>query len=190
MRQDPAWATAVAPAMMWHRDEFYRDVMYCVVKWLCIVVNIVDCHQLCQNLNCHSMFCSYLCLYILYHLFWRLPIREGSQNMAYIKKIQYIPRLTEKCMVLYSSVNQGYNGHVAAPQGGQYIHRFHITDKYTPIFLGTNEHKELYSSVLCSSMISSVNRGIYSIFLSSTAIFIGCNWQMFHSFLKCDAQVI
>jgi hypothetical protein len=43
------------------------------------------------------------------------------------------------------------------------------------IFLGIEEYKELYSSVLYSSMISSINRGIYSVLLGSTIISIGCN---------------
>jgi hypothetical protein len=43
------------------------------------------------------------------------PGRQPKHGLH--KKIQYIPRLTEECMVLYSSVNQEYNGHVAAPQG-------------------------------------------------------------------------
>jgi hypothetical protein len=64
-----------------------------------------------------------------------------------------------------------------------YIHQFYLTDEYIPIFLGTEEYKELYSSVLRSSVISSVNREIYVIFLGFTAVFIGCNQQIFHSFL-------
>jgi hypothetical protein len=39
-----------------------------------------------------------------------------------------------------------------------YIHWFHITNEYILIFLGTREYKELYSSMLHSSVISSVNR--------------------------------
>jgi hypothetical protein len=142
----------VAPATTRHCDEFYRDVMYCVIKWQCIVVNTMDCYRLCRNLNCRSLFCSCMCMYKLYHLFWK-------------------------------------RGHVAAARGGScifiddvsqmnilaYIRRFHITDEYIHIFLGTKEYKELYSSVLRSSVISSVNQGIYSIFLSSIAIFINCN---------------
>jgi hypothetical protein len=60
-----------------------------------------------------------------------------------------------------------------------YIHRFCVTDEYILIFLGTEESKELYSSALCSSVILSVNRGIYIIFISYTDIFIGCNRRFF-----------
>jgi hypothetical protein len=56
-----------------------------------------------------------------------------------------------------------------------YIDRFHITDEYILIFLGTEEYKELYSATLRSLVISSVNRGIYSIFLGFIGIFVGCN---------------
>jgi hypothetical protein len=38
-----------------------------------------------------------------------------------------------------------------------YIRACHVTDKYIRIFLRTKEYKLLYSSVLCSSAISSVN---------------------------------
>jgi hypothetical protein len=53
-----------------------------------------------------------------------------------------------------------------------YIHRFHVTDGHIPIFLNTEEYKELYSSALRSSVISSVNREIYAIFLDYTVIFV------------------
>jgi hypothetical protein len=43
------------------------------------------------------------------------------------------------------------------------------------IFLGTGEYKELYSSALHSSVISSVKRGIYSIFIDFVGIFVNCN---------------
>jgi hypothetical protein len=56
-----------------------------------------------------------------------------------------------------------------------YIHWFHVTDEYIPIFLSTKVYKELYSSVLRSSVISLVNQGIYTIFLGSIAIFLDCN---------------
>jgi hypothetical protein len=49
-------------------------------------------------------------------MFWRLPIHGGSQNMDYIKeKKQYIPRLTEEYMSIYSSV--GIYGHMAGVRG-------------------------------------------------------------------------
>jgi hypothetical protein len=41
-----------------------------------------------------------------------------------------------------------------------YICHFHVTNEDILIFLATEEYKELYSSVLCSSAISLVNRGI------------------------------
>jgi hypothetical protein len=76
----------VAPAMTRRRDEFYHDVMYCVVKRLYIVVDTMDCRRLCRNFNCHSIYCSCMCLYIPWNLFWRLPIWGGNKKRAYIKK--------------------------------------------------------------------------------------------------------
>jgi hypothetical protein len=54
---------------------------------------------------------------LLYDLFWRLPIMGGSQNRDYIKN-QYIPRLTEERMGLYSSINREIYGHVVRAWGG------------------------------------------------------------------------
>jgi hypothetical protein len=65
----------------------------------------------------------------------------------------------------------------------EYIYPLHVTDEYILIFLGTEEYKELYSLALHSMVTSSVNREIYPIFLSSIAIFVGCNRRMFSSFL-------
>jgi hypothetical protein len=77
----------------------------------------------------------------------------------------YVPQLTEE-----------YRGHMAAArEGGQYIYQLHITNEYIFIFFGTEEYKELYSSALRSSVLSTVNQGVYPIFLNSTAIFIGWN---------------
>jgi hypothetical protein len=115
-------------------------------------------------------------LYILCDLFWRLLVRRGSQNRLYIKN-HYIHRLTEERIALCSSVNRGIQwtrGH-GVGQGHMpsifiddveptniraYIHRFHITDEYIIIFLGIDEYKVLYTLALCSSCISSINRGI------------------------------
>jgi hypothetical protein len=56
-----------------------------------------------------------------------------------------------------------------------YIDRLHITDEYILIFLSIEKYKELYSSALRYSVVSLINRGIYPIFLVSTAIFVGYN---------------
>jgi hypothetical protein len=44
--------------------------------------------------------------------------------------------------------------------GGLYIHRLHVTNEYTLIFLGTEEYNDIYSSVLYSLVASSVNQEI------------------------------
>jgi hypothetical protein len=115
----------------------------------------------------------------------------GSQNRVYIKnqcirlltkeRMPYVPRLTEK----YSGHNTTRAGWGRAPcifigdvepmNIQRYIRQFHIIDEYIIIFLRTEEYKVLYRSGLRSSVISSVNRGIYSAFLSFIGIFIGCN---------------
>jgi hypothetical protein len=89
---------------------------------------------------------------------------------------------------LYSSVPWNIKSYIRRREGGSifvddvspmnilaYTHRFHVTDEYIPIFLGTLEYKELYSSALRSLVVLSVNRGIYAIFYGDTAIFIDCN---------------
>jgi hypothetical protein len=94
----------------------------------------------------------------------------GSQNRDYIKN-QYIPRLTEERMSLYSSINQGIYGHVVRAWGGgsqyiprlyvtrnifQYIHRLGVTEEYTFILLGTDEYSAIYSSAFYPLVPSSV----------------------------------
>jgi hypothetical protein len=64
-----------------------------------------------------------------------------------------------------------------------YIRRFHVTDEYIIIFLGTKKYNILYTSVLHSSTISLINRGIYSKFIGFIGKFLGCNQRMHHSFL-------
>jgi hypothetical protein len=63
----------------------------------------------------------------------------------------------------------------ACVRGLNYIHWLRVTDKYILIFLSTEEYNSLYSLVLRSSVISSVNQGIYPIFLSYTTKFVDCN---------------
>jgi hypothetical protein len=92
-------------------------------------------------------------------------------HKCYIKN-QYIPQLTEECMALYSSVNQGIYGHVARQGGSHYIPQLHVieeyirrldvTEEYNFMFLHTNKYSDIYSSALYSSVASSVNRGICS----------------------------
>jgi hypothetical protein len=67
-------------------------------------------------------------------------------------------------MTLYSSINRGIYGHVAGAQLYssnifEYIHRLHVTDEYSFIFLDTNEYNAIYWSALYSSIHLSVNRG-------------------------------
>jgi hypothetical protein len=59
-----------------------------------------------------------------------------------------------------------------------YIRRFHVTDKYIVIFIGTDEQVDLNLSELCSSVNSSVNQWIYSNFLGLEDKFIGFNGRM------------
>jgi hypothetical protein len=47
----------------------------------------------------------------------------------------------------------------------QYIPRLHATKEYILIFLGNEKYNDIYSSALYSSVISLVNRGIYTIFV-------------------------
>jgi hypothetical protein len=51
-------------------------------------------------------------------------------------------------MSLCFSINRGIYGHVAGEQGGQYIHRLHITDEYTLIFIGTKEYNDIFVGVI------------------------------------------
>jgi hypothetical protein len=44
--------------------------------------------------------------------------------------------------------------------GSHYIRRLRVTDKHSLIFLGNEEYNAIYFSVLYSSVVSSVNRGI------------------------------
>jgi hypothetical protein len=93
--------------------------------------------------------------------------------MDYIKN-QYIPRLTEERMGLYSAVNHRIYRHVAGAGGSQYISQLLVTGEYIPIYLsvrctrgiyfcilGIDEYSDIYSSVLYSTVPSSVNQGIY-----------------------------
>jgi hypothetical protein len=100
-------AAAVAPTTKWPCDEFYRDVMYCVVKRLCIVLNTMDSRRL-YMLKLELPFyivtlCSYICCEIC---FGGSPSGEAAKT-GLTQKIQYIPRLTEKRITLCSSVNRG-----------------------------------------------------------------------------------
>jgi hypothetical protein len=61
----------------------------------------------------------------------------GSQNRDYIKN-QYIPRLTEERMSLYSSINQGIYGHVVRAWGGVPVYSSVTCNQgiYSNIFIG------------------------------------------------------
>jgi hypothetical protein len=65
-------------------------MMYCIVRWLCIVVKTMDCRRLFQNLYCHSIYCCCLSVYSVTTLFLRLPVRGDSQNRIYIKNPIYL----------------------------------------------------------------------------------------------------
>jgi hypothetical protein len=114
----------------WHRQQ--HDVMIeLYVTYLCHKMMIMYC---CVKTIwivdlCLVVWILYVLLYnlLLYALFWRLSIRGDNQNMEYIKTNIF-----------------------------HYIYRLHITEKYTFIFLDTDEYSDIYSSMLYSS----VNQGI------------------------------
>jgi hypothetical protein len=68
--------------------------MWCIhdVKWLCIVLNTMNCHWFMYLETWIAMYC---CHSSICDMFLRLPIRGGSQNRDYIKNI------------IYSLVNRG-----------------------------------------------------------------------------------
>jgi hypothetical protein len=80
-------ARVVAPATMRCHDQVVCLVVslcednanFCVKTMYCCVTTtyFLLIYVLCQN----YMYC---CINLLYELFWRVPIRGGSQNMSYI----------------------------------------------------------------------------------------------------------
>jgi hypothetical protein len=81
-----------------------------------IMIYDVFCHEMtmycCEDYGLSSIMVKlalcllYACIYYVTNLFSRLPIWEGRQNMVY-NKIQYIRRLTEKRILVCSSINRG-----------------------------------------------------------------------------------
>jgi hypothetical protein len=74
----------------WSEARMFYSFFMCfglVLYWM-----ILNLYWTCGELDVLLQgFCNILNL----ELFWRLPVRGGSQNNYYIKNIQYISRLTD-----------------------------------------------------------------------------------------------
>jgi hypothetical protein len=119
--EDLMRARVVAPAMTRRGDELCYVMylchkmmtMYCCVKTTWIIID------LCIELEL-SLFCCVNLLYVT--CFGGSPSGEAATiGIIYIRKIQYIPQLTEEHMALYSSVNRGIYGHMTGARGGGII---------------------------------------------------------------------
>jgi hypothetical protein len=60
----------------------------------------------------------------------------------------------------------------------RYIHRFHVIDEYIATFIGTDEQVNLNLLKLRSSVDSSVNQRIYTMFIGLEGIFVGSDRRM------------
>jgi hypothetical protein len=91
----------VAPATTRCRDRVVCHVSLCqdYSYFLCEDYMLM-CEDYESSLS-YVLFYDCCILFLLYALFWRLPIRGGSKNRDYIKN-QYISRLTKKHMDTWS----------------------------------------------------------------------------------------
>jgi hypothetical protein len=90
-------ARAMAPAMTRRHDCMSCVFMSRLCGFLC-----EDYVLLCKDYEfslIYILLCDCCILFLLYALFWKLPISGGIQNRGYIKKLIY-------SLVIYSLVNQ------------------------------------------------------------------------------------
>jgi hypothetical protein len=93
------------------------------------------------------------------------PFGEAAKTGVIYKKNQYVPRLTEERMALYSLINRGMYEHMVGVRGEgvpsrnifHYIRWLDVTTEYKFVFLSTDECMGIYSPELYSSVTSSIN---------------------------------
>jgi hypothetical protein len=129
------------------------------------------------------------CVILLYSLHVLEALRPGRQpKQPVVKKLNsYIhqlratrqPRVASRAQYIHRLTDE-YMCHLSVPWPPSqytnaigYIHRFHVTDEYIVTFIGNDEQVDLNSSELRSSVDSSVNQQIYTMFVGLEGIFIG-----------------